>query len=141
MADKYTNDANAWFQNAQNTARAAKTLFDMGDIFLWFPAAILGHHALELFLKTALIRQGCQIDAAKGVWGHDLVKLGAELSAKTGVVFPDHILETFKTFNDYFDELRYPKELKKVMGLGDTEGWLLQDALQFLLAFAQPPKP
>jgi hypothetical protein len=36
----------------------SKTLFETGDPFLLFPAATLGHHALEMYLKAAPISNG-----------------------------------------------------------------------------------
>jgi HEPN domain-containing protein len=52
---------------------------------LWFPAAFLGHQALEMFLKAALIKRGRRV--VKGdVWGHNLVDLGSDL-AKAGVEY------------------------------------------------------
>jgi hypothetical protein len=74
------------------------TLFDSGDPFLYFPAATLGHHALEMYLKSALIVNGMTVFDPRKVgsldpsvnlaatdcaWGHDLVDLGKQFAART----------------------------------------------------------
>ena len=62
---------------------------------MYFPATVLGHHALEMYLKAALIRSGmtaCNprkikfLDSSIGItkqecaWGHDLIALAEELA-------------------------------------------------------------
>ncbi len=70
----YTSDAHSWHQWAEATYRAADVLFNHGDPFLWFGAAVLGHQSVEMFLKAILIGTGRRV--IKGdVWGHDLLDL------------------------------------------------------------------
>lgn len=135
--DKYENDATAWCQSAENFRAAAYLLFRNGNPFLYFPAAILGHFALEMFIKAALIRNGHRIDPTD-VWGHDLPKLLAKLAS--GIEFPELVSEAAETFNIYFEELRYPREADKLTGLGEDAGWLLEDAISYLLPYAKGPK-
>jgi hypothetical protein len=52
--DRYARDYALWRDSASITYTAATTLFDTGDPFLMFPAATLGHHALEMYLKAGL---------------------------------------------------------------------------------------
>jgi len=83
-----------------------------------------------MFLKAALIKRGRR--AVKGdAWGHNLVDLASDL-AKAGVVFPDGLLADLQKFNDFFEELRYPRPAIKVQELGAMEGELL-DALVLIL--------
>jgi len=93
---KYAKDAAAWRHWAKIYYTASVTLFDSGNLFLWIPAATLGHHALERYLKAALICEGMVafdpgrlgVNASPGftkadcAWGHGLVALAGQLSAK-----------------------------------------------------------
>jgi hypothetical protein len=110
--DKLTQDPGEWRFAAECTSSGALTLFQSSNIFNWFPAAILAHHALEKLLKSALIREGCAITNGKPqegcVWGHDLVKL-AELLASKRQDFPRQLSEDLAVFDAFFDELRYPR--------------------------------
>src|SRR6516225_9923685 len=87
--DEYATDAGAWRHWAKVNYTASVTLFDSGNLFLWLPAATLGHHALEMYLKAALICADFAVfDPDKGkfvnsasvltkndsAWGHNLVK-------------------------------------------------------------------
>src|SRR5260370_23042818 len=86
--DKYARDARAWKNSADIAYRAATLLFGTRDLLLIFPAATLGHHALEMYLKAALICEGSTIfdptklkyhdpsitpRKAASAWAHDLV--------------------------------------------------------------------
>jgi hypothetical protein len=59
--DKYARNARRWKESADIAYRAATRLFETRDLLLLFPAATLGHHALEMYLKAALICEGCTI--------------------------------------------------------------------------------
>jgi hypothetical protein len=59
--DKYARDFALWRDWAAIDYKAATTLFETHDPFLLFPAATLGHHALEMYLKSALIVNGLTI--------------------------------------------------------------------------------
>lgn len=109
-------------------------LFSYGDPFLWFPAAILGHQALEMFLKGALIRAGFEI-SYQDAWGHDLAGL-AEKLAKRHPDFPADLIEQLQTFTNYFDELRYPTKLNYVDGVGEREDLMLDDLVTKLRPYA-----
>jgi HEPN domain-containing protein len=115
----YSADATTWLQWADQTYAGASILFNPDNPFLWFSAACLGHQALEMYIKSALIRRGRRV--VKGdVWGHDLVGLAGEL-AKSGAVFPYGLISSLQDFNDFFEELRYPHPVVKVQDLGATE--------------------
>jgi HEPN domain-containing protein len=140
QSDKYINDAKTWCAQGETFGRAAVLLF-RSDPFLYFPAAILGHQALEMLLKAALIRQGFKITRVDGgVWGHDLVELATKLESVVATAFSDELFEAAEIFTDYFNELRYPRELKNVEGLGGEEGLRLEYAIGYLLSYARPPK-
>jgi hypothetical protein len=53
--DNYSRDWWLWRNWAAIDYRGCKILFQTGDPFLFFPAATLGHHAPEMYLKSALI--------------------------------------------------------------------------------------
>jgi len=76
--DKYTNSPDTWCEHGEIFGRAARELFASGNPFFYFPAALVGHQALEMLLKAALLRQGLKI---QDVWGHDLVELANKLTA------------------------------------------------------------
>ena len=140
--DKHLNDPTAWFQGAENIRKGAAELFRSSNPLLWFPAALLGHQALEMFLKAALIRQGSKIGRPPvgDTWGHQLMCLGKQLTANGKNRLPDEFFEVLQIFDDYFTELRYPRQLRNVAGLGEEEGERLEGAIKYLLPYAQMPK-
>lgn len=92
-----------------------------------------------MFLKAALIRRGHAI-CPSDVWGHNLAELAKLLMAEASAEFPDEFLATLEVFDEYFDELRYPQELKNVSELGEKEAEQLEDAVKYLLPFAAAPR-
>src|SRR5882724_4104055 len=85
--DKYSQDAWAWKHWAGIAYTASTQLFESRNLLLIFPAATLGHHALEMYLKAALICEGCTVFDPNKIkrlhpsvtlrtenctWGHDL---------------------------------------------------------------------
>jgi len=56
--DKYARDGRAWRDFAKVAYTGAVHLFGSANLFLVFPAATLAHHALEMYLKAALIAEG-----------------------------------------------------------------------------------
>lgn len=133
-------------------------LFRNGDPLLYIPAATLGHHALEMYLKAALICEGMTVfnpvilrSLAAGsaltrsdcAWGHCLVDLARLLAEKRAdfalraeinlpecllLPMPMTLLAGFALFDPFFSELRYPQELKKLRGVCKDESSVL-DAL------------
>ena len=116
-------------------------LFQSHNFFVWFPAAILAHHALEKLLKSALIQQGYTVGKGKRehgyVWGHNLREL-ARLLASRCSDFPEDTLDDLAVFDTFFDELRYPQAVEKVEGLGREEGMLFGRLMERLRPFAGP---
>jgi HEPN domain-containing protein len=130
MATDYSSDSDTWLNWAEATYSGAQTLFLSDNALVWFPAAVLGHQALEMFLKAALIRRGHRV-AKSDVWGHDLCALARQLE-NHGVSFTPEFIENLQKFTDYFNELRYPASLRNVMGLGQEHGLLLQILVKVL---------
>jgi hypothetical protein len=98
--DAYAKNAAEWRDGGYHNYRASRVLFGCGDPFLWFPAATLGHHALEMLLKAVLIHDGMtafdprKVNALDPtlaltkddcVWGHNLLELAETLAAKRHV--------------------------------------------------------
>jgi hypothetical protein len=90
--DKYAKDARAWQDCAKINYTASAHLFGSCSLFLYFTAATLGHHALEMYLKSALICEGMtvfnpvilksldpglELTRSDCAWGHNLVALAA----------------------------------------------------------------
>ena len=152
--DRYARSAPEWCVLGYYNYAASRALFESGDSSLWFPAATLGHHALEMFLKAVLIHEGMtafdpgkikQLDPTlsltKGdcVWGHALVVLAKKVAGKRadfhlGTVLscsvvreraPINLLRGFEIFDPFLSELRYPQQLQNVEGLGVCHGELL----------------
>jgi|SRR5580658_6538354 hypothetical protein len=153
--DRYSRDRDLWRDWAAINYRAAKVLFQTGDPFLWFPAATLGHHALEMYLKSALIANGLtvfnpnelkrldagvKLTAAECAWGHELIELGQKLAdiratfdlskeidfgGSLVLKAPMTLREGLNIFDPFFSELRYPRAMEKVEGLGEEHGRLL----------------
>src|SRR5271155_1238274 len=128
--DRYARDAALWRNDAEHKHRAAKLLFGTGDPYLLFTAATLGHAALEIFLKAALIGEGLtafdpncvgRLDPPNTlkpddcVWGHGLATLARMLAAKRRdfklasefvvpaviLKMPMTILDGFETFDPF----------------------------------------
>jgi hypothetical protein len=59
--DKYAKDDRAWRDCAKINYAASAHLFNSSNLFLFFPAATLGHHGLEMYLKAALICEGMTV--------------------------------------------------------------------------------
>ena len=137
LKDKHANSADTWCAHGETFGQAAHALFTSGNPFFYFPAALLGHQALEMVLKAALLRQGFKINEA---WGHDLVKLANKLTASGKVSLHEEVFEVGRIFNAYFKELRYPQELEDVEGLGEAEGERLNNAIPYVLPYARAPK-
>jgi len=153
--DKYACDFRLWRDWAAIDYRAAKVLFQTNDPFLYFPAATLGHHALEMYLKSALIVNGMTVFDSKKiklldagiilaeadcVWGHELIKLAEELARRNPdfdlsrqmdlvgyltMKEPMTIREGLEVFEPFFSELRYPQAMNKVDGIGFEHEFLL----------------
>jgi len=160
--DKYARDLALWRDWAAINYSAAKVLFENNAPFLLFPAATLGHHALEMYLKSALIANGMavfdpkkikRLDAGTNlaaddcVWGHNLVELAKVLEKRrpefrlsdqmpvVGYVVmkePMTVEEGLSIFDPFFAELRYPREMKKVQGLGGEHKILLDSLVREL---------
>lgn len=167
--DKYAQDARAWKTAAAIAYTAALTLFETRNLLLIFPAATLGHHALEMYLKAALICEGCTVfnprdlkhldppgtlQEADCAWGHDLVQLARQLAAKRSdfdlteemvSLMPWQHEGTptaergFEVFNPFFSELRYPQELT-MSGVGEDDKVSLYELVERLQPFLEKIK-
>src|SRR6266853_2489642 len=95
--DKYAQDARAWKAWGDHNYAASSYLFQSHQPILIFAAATLGHYALEMYLKAALICQGCtvfdpknlkaldppmKLQRANCAWGHNLVPLARKLATR-----------------------------------------------------------
>jgi hypothetical protein len=163
--DKYARDAPAWASWAKINFQASMVLFERGGPHHLFPAATLGHHALEMHLKAALINAGMtifnpqnvrQIDPAIGLaeadcaWGHvvgDLAMLLATKRPDFDLSFqldgptlvqerPIRLLKAIEHFDPFFSELRYPREKNKIDAVGSDDGWLLAMVVEHLEPFS-----
>jgi hypothetical protein len=152
--DAFAKDAAEWRESGYHRYRASKLLFEGGDPFLWFSAATLGHHALEMLLKAVLIHAGMTVCDPKKVnrldpalrlteddcaWGHDLITLAEKLAAKRTDFnlaaqiccflvcekTPISLRRGFEIFDPFFTELRYPHQAEEVGDLGECHGELL----------------
>jgi hypothetical protein len=59
--DRFARDARAWKHCAEINYIASGHLFASSNLFVYFTAATLGHHALEMYLKSALICEGMTV--------------------------------------------------------------------------------
>lgn len=93
--DKYARDSISWCESAIQDHLAARILFTSGNPVVFFTAATIAHHALEMYLKSALIVAGFTIfdprkikdlDASEALtkdrcaWGHNLPTLSQRLA-------------------------------------------------------------
>ena len=160
--DKYARDYAAWRDFAAIDYHAAIRPFETDDPFMYFAAATLGHHALEMYLKSALILNGMTVfdprkvkllDPSVGLaendcaWGHNLVRRGKLLAALCqqfdmsarlpfmGLVTiqePITVEQGLAIFDPFFTELRYPQEMKLMSGLGPEHRVLLDQLVKVL---------
>ena len=151
--DKYARDAELWRRDAEATLAAANLLFAQKPDF-WFAAAILGHHALEMLLKSALIQEGFTVANGKPedgyVWGHCLEKLAKLLASKRqdfslqdsprGTLPLGTCPTYFARYDMFFDELRYPHASPNIVSLGpgQDETELLAQLMDLIRPFACP---
>ena len=127
--DKYAKDAHAWWFSARIDYTASRRLFETEDLMMVFPAAVLGHIAIEKYLKAALICTGAMVcnpsrykafiasgtlNRCDCAWGHDLLKLAAMLAERRGdfdlslVLFDQYPLhEGQMTLNDALEMLSH----------------------------------
>ena len=168
--DKYAKDGRSWQLNAEMNFAAAQILFRHElKIMMCFPAATLGHHAIEAYLKSALIHAGSSIfdpsklgqlsssqklDKSECAWGHDLVKLGEMLYSKQPAFDLDAVIVPYylpygmpitvrrglEIFDPFFWELRYPGELDKCDGIGPDDVVILQRLVGMIKPFT-PANP
>jgi hypothetical protein len=163
--DRYAQGARSWRDFAKMNHVSADQLFASGNPFMYLVAATLGHHALEMYLKAALINEGMTVfnprelkdlDPSVGlkaedcVWGHTLVPLAEKLAEKRKELNLDEqirdprpseipmtmtIREAFALFDPFFWELRYPRESPNVEGVGPEEAAILDALVERLKAF------
>jgi hypothetical protein len=149
--DKYAADAFTWTLQATFAHNGARMLFNSEGVTMVFPAAILAHAAIEMYLKAALIGTGCTVFNPANLkkldprtapkrkdcaWDHGLVKLGKQF-AKRQPNFdlnkeilpcfpPSHmrpvtLKDALEMFDPFFYELRYPGEIKDLFGIGPMD--------------------
>ncbi len=163
--DRYARDPRPWRIYAQHSLDASRVLFTHKPLItLCFPAATLGHHAIEAFLKTALICEGMtifdpaklrfldpniELDKADCAWGHRLVALAGQLTKKRTEFdlsanlqmnywphkMPKTINSGLAMFDPFFSELRYPQELQELEGIGPDDVVVLDALVEVLLPF------
>jgi hypothetical protein len=130
--DDYTEDPSEWRMRSECMFLGAIRLFQSKNYLVWFPAAVLGHLALEKLLKSAAIQAGCPATTGKPqegyAWGHSLVDLAQLLASKRREFPADVLKDDLAIFDAYHRELRYPRAVKQVLELG-AEGRILLSAL------------
>jgi HEPN domain-containing protein len=141
-----STDAESWLGWAESTFEAARLLFQSNRSQVLFPAVVLGHLALEMYLKAALIAHGHRVvfsqRGVKGgrknptdVWGHELPDLADKLSAE--VQLSAEVKDGLREFHNYFAEVRYPQILVNAGGIGKREGKLLEKVVRTLRPLAK----
>jgi hypothetical protein len=153
--DKFAKDARAWRDWAKVNYMASTHLFASDNQLLYLPAATLGHHALEMYLKSALICEGLtvfnpvilkslngtvELTRSDCAWGHNLVELAEQLAERRkefnldaemdirechALLMPMTLRAGFALFDPFSSELRYPQELKKLGGVCEDEKLVL----------------
>lgn len=166
LIDRYANDAYAWRISAQIDYTASRMLFETNNLMLVFPAAHLGHLAIEKYLKAALICTGAiicnphrhkeliasgRLNRDECAWDHKLVKLAAMLASRRSdfdpavVLFEDYPLhegpmtlnDALEMFDPFFVELRYPIQMENFKTLGSADVMLFLKIIAALDPFAQ----
>jgi hypothetical protein len=158
ILNKYANDSSRWCEAAIHDHIAARILFTADNPLAWFTAGTIAHHALEMYLKSALIVAGLTIaepkycpTGSRCAWGHKLPDLAARLAKEVPAfnlgtqldfsqwsLFFDQPLTAelaFKHFEPFFTELRYPGEYEKFEGIGPDESLMLNALVMVLHPF------
>ncbi len=164
--DKYARDSGHWRSRATIAYEAARILFTHENaLMLCFEAAPVAHHALEMFLKTALINEGytifnpakvgnldpsVKLNRTDCAWAHNLVDLAKLLAAKrpefdlsADLIVPSYVQirgpltieSAFAMFDPFFSELRYPGELEELDGIGPDDVHVLDALVDVLTPF------
>ena len=160
--DKYARDADAWLKHGQIIYTAARTLFDDGNVYLYFSAATLGHACLEVLMKGILIQEGmvsfdpklikrltgAVLNEKDCVWGHSLIQLAEDLERRVGFDLseemevhnilhppPFTVRQALEYFEPFFEELRYPHSLERVKGFGGGDELILDELVARILSF------
>lgn len=141
--DKHARNARTWLDGAKVTYAASTHLFDSRNPILYYPAATLAHHALEMFLKSALICEGMTVfnpvilksldpgytlTRANCAWGHSLLELTRRLAEKRTdfrlraemdirecreLLMPMSLQTGFELFDRFHSDLCSPQEDKQ----------------------------
>lgn len=166
--DKYARDAITWKASAQMTYTGAHILFTHeNNLITCFSAGVLGHLAIEQYLKSALIHAGMTVfdprklkylpasgtlQKSDCAWGHDLVALAEMLSRRrpafeiSTILFnqwspydvPITVRKGLEIFESFFDELRYSGQLTRCEGIGPMDGAILEELVRIILPFTPP---
>lgn len=167
LIDKYAREPRVWRDHAKFEYQAARILFTQeSSIVLCFPAATLGHHSLEMYLKAALVCEGFTIFDPKNIkylvppatlrkdecaWGHDLLVLAKLLASKRPDFdlsshlkmhywyhkMPMSVEQGLAMFNPFFSELRYPQALNQLEGIGPDDVVVLDALVNVIEPFVQ----
>jgi HEPN domain-containing protein len=138
--DVAAQNAREWRVAAEGALRAACILFN-GSPEVWFSAALLGHHALEMLIKSALIRQGFIVAKGKPengfAWGHSVVELARAVASRCTDFNADGFFwDDLAGYDTFFEELRYPGILKNFDELGEHHRLVLLDLMQVIRPFS-----
>ncbi len=108
---------------------AARILYLQRNPLLRLPAGVLGHNALEAYLKAFLLSIG-EARAWKKLGGYDLRQLADKCASHDATFSQLVVKETLAMFMEVYREWAYPRPSKLVMGSTKPEDVnLLQDQL------------
>lgn len=166
----HATDAFTWALYAQFNYLGAQSLFETGSPMLSFPASVLAHSAIEMYLKAALIGVGCIVFNPKDVtkvdpalrlrksdcaWDHQLPQLGKQFASREArfdlkAVIADRfpvrsgsltVEGALEIFNPFFWEIRYPSPIKNLHGIGPMYGSVLKRLVEKLTPFVPDVGP
>ncbi len=113
-SDRSALNPRVWIYFADLDWVAARVLYRKKNPRLWLPAGLLGHKALEEYLKTYL-RSYMSKRRWQGRDGHDLTRLAKSCARFDPAYFQEeHILQRLQTFWEIYQSWEYPRDIQGI---------------------------
>jgi HEPN domain-containing protein len=130
------NLAISWIDSGDESYMAARLLWFTGFRII---SPVMGHHAIEKYLKGYLVSNGEIVAKGTPAWGHNLRELGITCVKYDTDFNSEPIKRRLSFFERYFFHVRYPSEMPDIEGISL---WFSFDSniqpLDEIVAFVRP---
>ncbi len=117
--DQVSLRGRAWVYWADYDWVAARILYLQGNPKLWMPAGLLGHKAIEQYMK-ALLRSRGEKTKWSGAEGHDLNLLGSKCACHETFFSHGVMQHRLRVFRDIYRAWRYPGDFTEIGCAGEA---------------------